>query len=62
MCFRTPSRNKNFEKEPKRKVSENTVPHRVKEVKGRQLGRKKFQLLTEMTTEGVASEKIVGRQ
>lgn len=36
ICFRTPSRNENFEEERNRTVPENTVPHRVKEVKGRQ--------------------------
>lgn len=41
ICFRNPSRKENFEEEPNRKVSENTVPHRVKAVRGRQVGRKK---------------------
>jgi collagenase-like PrtC family protease len=59
MCFKTPSRKENFEEEPKRKVLENTVRHRVK---GRQVGWKKIRLLSEMTREGVASWKIAGRQ
>lgn len=41
ICFRTPSRKDNFEEEPNRTIPENTVPHRVKEVKDRQVGRKK---------------------